>query len=82
MDYRIKNACLRNELRKSKDEEEIKIIEKYDKIKNLVSTFVTDLSKLDIDIEYFDFVIDMLNDLKSVYDILKLTPNYNWKLTP
>lgn len=64
MDYRIKNACLRNEIRKSKDEEEIKIIEKYDKIKNLVSTFVTDLSKLDIDIEYFDFVIDMLNNLK------------------
>lgn len=42
----------------------MKIIEKYDKIKNLVSTFVTDLSKLDIDIEYFDFVIDMLNNLK------------------
>lgn len=64
MDYRIKDAFLRNGIRKSKDEEEIKIIEKYDKIKNLVSTFVTDLSKLDIDIEYFDFVIDMLNDLK------------------
>ena len=64
MDYRIKDAFLRNEIRKSKDEEEAKIIEKYDKIKNLVSTFVSDLSKLDIDIEYFDFVIDMLNDLK------------------